>query len=95
MSIKMDTVKHAAMIARIDVNEEEAMALRVKFDSIIDLVEEMNRLDLSDVPPTVTGVPEGARMRDDVLEGRDYTSDLLSNAPASKGLFFVCPRIVE
>jgi aspartyl-tRNA(Asn)/glutamyl-tRNA(Gln) amidotransferase subunit C len=68
--ISKDEVKHIAGLARIGVSEEEVEKFSTDLSSILDFVEQLKEVDVSNVEPTahITGLEN--RMRDDKV--RDF-----------------------
>mgnify|MGYP004724705333 FL=1 len=91
MSLDAKTVTRIARLARIGLAPEEVNALRQDMGSIIDWVEQLNEVDVTDVPPMIgTGLAK-PRLREDCVTDGNRRDAVLSNAPAREGPFYTVP----
>lgn len=95
MSVDLATVKRVAHLARIHVTDEEAEALRGELSAILGFVEQLNEVDVSDVEPMTSVLPMAMKKREDRVTDGEIASEILSNAPAAAGRYFVVPKVVE
>ena len=96
MSVDTETVRRIARLARIRISEEELEPLARERSAILQWVEQLNEVDTENVPP-MTSVEEDMPMkkRKDIVTDGDCVEDILANAPAREGNFFVVPKVVE
>jgi aspartyl-tRNA(Asn)/glutamyl-tRNA(Gln) amidotransferase subunit C len=96
MSVDKSTVQRIAQLARIKVPEEELEALASELSSILGWVEQLNEVDTDGVQP-MSSTAQGMtlRQRDDVVTDGAKADDVLANAPAEKGGYFVVPKVIE
>ena len=96
MSVDTETVRRIARLARIRISEEELEPLARELSAILQWVEQLNEVDTENVPP-MTSVEEDMPMkkRKDIVTDGDCVEDILANAPAREGNFFVVPKVVE
>ena len=95
MSVDSATVKRIARLARIKVEEKDIPRLEGELNAILQWVEQLNEVDVSAVEPMTSVVAMKMKKRpDEVTDGR-YPSDIVKNAPASEGDFFLVPKVVE
>lgn len=95
MSISRDQVQHLAELAHIDLDEDKVDKYRDELTQILDYVEKLDELDLSDVEPTTHAVPMQLRLRDDEVESSLSEKDAMRNAPNKRDGQFQVPRVVE
>jgi len=69
--IEKDQVKHIAKLARLSLNEEELEEFQEELSSILDYVDQLKELDVSDVKPTSHSVELKNIMREDKAEETD------------------------
>lgn len=93
MSITEQEVRKVALLARLEVDEEEISSLKQHFDSILEHFNKLNELDLDDIDPFVMQDAR-ALLRDDKVETWQNREDALTEAPHREGDFFRVPRIV-
>ncbi len=96
MSVDTETVRRIARLARIRISDEELEPLARELSTILQWVTQLNEVDTDNVPP-MTSVEEDMPMkkRKDVVTDGDCVEDILANAPAREGNFFVVPKVVE
>lgn len=95
MKVDEATVRHIARLARIKVSEAEAHTLEGELTGIMQWVEQLGEVDTDGVEPMTSVVSVEMKKRpDDVTDG-GYPQDIVANAPASEGTFFVVPKVVE
>ena len=95
MSIDQKTVAKIASLARLRIPAEEQASVAGELNQILNWVEQLNEVDVSNVEP-LANVNDGClRARADVVNDGDKASDILANAPASTADFFTVPKVVE
>ncbi len=95
MHVDEATVRRVARLARIRISDEEAKSLENELTGILEWVEQLSEVDVSDVEPMTRVVPIALKMREDVVTDGDKVADIVANAPMSEDGFFVVPKVVE
>ena len=95
MSVDRDTVKRVARLARIRVGDDEAEALRGELNAILGFVEQLNEVDVTGVEPMTSVLPMPMKKREDRVTDGGKADDILANAPATDGRYFLVPKVVE
>ena len=95
MQVDEATVRKIARLARIKVTDEEATALEKELSGILDWVKQLDEVDTKDVEPMTRVVAMTLKKRADAVSDGDKADDILANAPAREGPFFVVPKVVE
>ena len=95
MSIDKATVAKIARLARIHIAEEKRAGLAGELSNILGWVEQLGEVDTDHVAPMTSVVEIRLPERDDVITDGDCRDDILANAPATDGGFFVVPKVVE
>jgi aspartyl-tRNA(Asn)/glutamyl-tRNA(Gln) amidotransferase subunit C len=89
--IDREQVLHVARLARLELSEDEVARMATELSKVLDHIEKIEALDLTDVPPTthVVDVPNALRP-DEPRESlpRDVA---LANAPATQDDGFLVP----
>ncbi|TAM61590.1 Asp-tRNA(Asn)/Glu-tRNA(Gln) amidotransferase subunit GatC [bacterium] len=88
-------VRYVARLARLDLSEEEAVLYQRQLDRLLEHVESLQRLDVSQVAPTAQVVPLTNVLREDVPVPSLDRAAALAGAPAREGPFIRVPRIIE
>ena len=95
MSVDADTVRRIAHLARIAVNEDEVEHLQGELNAILAFVEQLAEVNVEGVEPMTSVTPMDMKKRaDEVTEG-GIPDDIVRNAPATEGHFFLVPKVVE
>lgn len=88
-------VAYVARLARLHLDDEEMATFQEQLGSIVEYVNKINRLDLSEIEPTSHAQPvQNVFRADEVRPGLDHDA-VMRNAPASKDGQFSVPLIVE
>jgi aspartyl-tRNA(Asn)/glutamyl-tRNA(Gln) amidotransferase subunit C len=95
MSLDEATVARIARLARIAVPEAELSALAGELSHILQWIEQLNEVDTRDVPPMTSVVAMRLAWREDQVSDGGRPEDILGNAPARQGDYFVVPKVVE
>ncbi|HEY5516696.1 MAG TPA: Asp-tRNA(Asn)/Glu-tRNA(Gln) amidotransferase subunit GatC [Coriobacteriia bacterium] len=92
MAISEQQVRHVAMLARLGLTDEQVSALGGELNSILEQVDRISALDLSDVEPTAHAVPVTNVTRPDVVRPCLSREDALLNAPEQQDGAFLIPK---
>jgi aspartyl-tRNA(Asn)/glutamyl-tRNA(Gln) amidotransferase subunit C len=95
MSVDTATVKRVARLARIALSDAEAEAMRGELNAILGFVEQLNEVDVEGVEPMTSVQPMRLPQRPDAVTDGFRAADIVANAPAREGDFFVVPKVVE
>ena len=97
--ISKKQVEHIAKLARIELTEEEKEKFTKELSSILDYVEQLDKVDTSKVKSLsqVTGLE--SVMREDeqqkIENRKQKVEKLLKEAPSKKGDYVKVPKILE
>ena len=95
MSVDTATVRRIAHLARIAVAEDEVEHLRNELNGILAFVEQLQEVDVEGVEPMTSVTPMAMKKREDMVTDGDIADDIVKNAPATEGHYFVVPKVVE
>lgn len=95
MTVDNETVRRIARLARIAVKDEELPPLAGELNAILGWVEQLNEVDVTQVPPMTSAVETTLKQREDDVTAGHIPDDVLKNAPESELGFFVVPKVVE
>jgi len=95
MAIDKKVVEHVAHLARIELKPAELDTLSGQLKDILDFIDKLNKVDVSNIKPTSHILPINNVLRDDVQKPSLPIEKTLSNAPEKEGNFFVVPKIIE
>lgn len=88
-------MKHVAKLARLAVTEEEARKLAPQLSDIISYAEQLQEVDLTDVPPTSHTLELSNVFRTDIPSEGLTNEQALANAPDSDGQQVRVPAVLE
>jgi aspartyl-tRNA(Asn)/glutamyl-tRNA(Gln) amidotransferase subunit C len=94
-SLSRDDVAKLAGLARIEMSDEELVALSNEFTVILDAVARVQEVAGADVPATSHPLPLRNVFRPDVVIPSLTPADALSGAPAQEEQRFRVPQILS
>jgi len=94
MSVTIHDVEHVAALARLRFSDEEKQTLTAQLNTILDYMEQLNRLDTATVEPLAQVVDLSNVFRDDALLPGSTREEALKNAPARTDAFFRVPKVI-
>ena len=92
--MEMD-LSRAVKLARIELTPDEEQRLASQLGEVLQYVEKLNELDVSDVEPTAHATPLSNVMREDEPRESLSQEEALRNAPKTANGLFMVPKIVE
>jgi aspartyl-tRNA(Asn)/glutamyl-tRNA(Gln) amidotransferase subunit C len=94
MPVEID-IEHVALLARLDLTDEEKERLRAQLGLILEHAAKVGEVAAADVPPTAQPIPRANVLRPDEPRPSLEADQALSNAPEREDDRFRVPRIVE
>lgn len=95
VSLDKDQVQHIAMLARLQIADDEVADTVDKLTRIVDFVDQLSKAATEDVVPMAHPLNASQRLRQDRVTESDCREELQRNAPAvSDGLYLV-PKVIE
>ena len=94
MKISKQQVEHVALLARLELTEEEKQLYTEQLNSILEFAEILDKLDTSAVEPTAHPLPLRNVFREDVVKPSLSQAEVLANSPDPEDGFFKVPKIV-
>jgi aspartyl-tRNA(Asn)/glutamyl-tRNA(Gln) amidotransferase subunit C len=95
MALDRELVRRIAVLARLELSEEEEAAFAEQLGHILQYFEKLKELDTEKIEPTAQVVPIAEAYRDDVVTNPAASEELRANAPERDGDFFKVPKIIE
>jgi len=93
--ITIKQVEHVANLARLRFDEEEKKRLAEQLGSILEYIDQLNKLDTTNVEPTSHAIPVKNVARKDVVKPSFTQDEALANAPSPVDGLFEVPKIIE
>ena len=95
MSVDAATVRRIAHLARIAVADDEVEHLKGELNAILAFVEQLSEVNVDGVEPMTSVTPMEMKKRKDKVTDGGIPDDIVRNAPATEGRFFLVPKVVE
>ena len=95
MPLTQKDVEHIAVLAHLQLGDEELAKYRRQLESILEYADKLLRIDTSHISPTTTVLPLRSVLRDDKTAESLKTEDALANAPAQDRNMFRIPPVFE
>lgn len=92
--MKISEIQHIALLARLDLKDDEMERFASQIGNILSYVEKLNKISTDSVQPTAHVLGMRNVFRDDIETGSVARESILANAPdASSGCYRV-PKII-
>jgi len=97
MKITKKDADYVARLARLALSEEEKAKYAEQLGTILEYVDQLNKLDTKNVPPTSNVLALRNVWRQDKLVRRspEEVERLLANAPEREDNFFKVKKVIE
>ena len=95
MSLTKEEVEHIALLARLELGEEEIERYREQLSAILENVAALQELDTEHIPPTSSVLPPRSRLRPDEVQPGLDVDRAMQNAPDSQENQFRVPPVFE
>jgi aspartyl-tRNA(Asn)/glutamyl-tRNA(Gln) amidotransferase subunit C len=93
--IDREQVHKVALLARLDLTQEEENIFTAQLGNILEYVEQLGELDVTDVQPTTRAIDVSNVTRKDELQPYAERNAILGGAPQQEGDFFRVPKILS
>ena len=95
MSLALTDVEIVAHLARLHLGEEEKKEAAKSMSNILNLIDQMQSVDTSDVEPLAHAFDAVQRLRADVVTETNHRDELQQIAPETEQGLFLVPRVLE
>ena len=95
MALSDQELIEIAYLARINVNEESLSSLKKELEDILDLFDELNEADTSEVEAMSHPLDLSQPTRKDEVTEENLREELLKNAPSVKSGLFLVPKVID
>ena len=94
MALSHDEVRKLALLARLELSDDEVKTLGPQIESILGFVAQLSELDTDEIMPMTTALDVGNRWRTDVSQPSLSNDEALQNAPANDDECFLVPAVL-
>ena len=95
MSLSERDIHRLAYLARIEIDDAAARAVRDKLDSILGMIDELKAVDTTGVMPMAHAHDVAAPLREDRVNEHDEHAKFQSVAPAVERGLYLVPKVIE
>lgn len=95
MQIDEDLIFRLEQLTRLELDAAERQELLSDLNHILELVEQMNRLDTTGVPPLAYVNVASTPLREDVVGAQVTPEQALRDAPDTAGHCFKVPKVID
>ncbi len=95
MILSIETVRHIARLARLQLSAEEEQRYAAQLSAVLDYAARLQQVDTSGIPPTANVLGLQAPLRPDEPRPSPGRAKILANAPAPESGMFSVPRVLE
>jgi len=94
MSAEFD-VRYTARLARLHLSEEEIAKFQAQLSQVLEYVEKLKQIDVTDVEPTAHANAVFNVFRQDESHPWFTPAEALANAPRQANGLFIVPKVIE
>lgn len=94
MALSPEDIRKLALLARLEISEDEVEHLGPQVESILGFVAKLSELDTDDVEPMTTALDVDNRWRPDQITPGLQRDAALSNAPSADDECFRVPPVL-
>ncbi len=95
MSLTPAEISHIAKLARLRIDDRQAQSSATQLSRILELIEQMNRIDTSDIEPMSHPQDTALRLREDTVTSVSHREAYQEMAPAAENGLYLVPRVIE
>ena len=95
MSLSIEQVMRVAGLARIELAQGDAEATRIKLNSILELIEQLQAVDTLGIDPMSHPQDLEQRLREDVATETDARDAYQTIAPRTENGLYLVPKVIE
>ncbi len=95
MSIKREEVLKVAHLARLDITDDKVDEYTKNLSNILDLIEQMNRVNTDEVIPLSNPLDAVQRLRADVITEGNQRELFQSVASEVQDGLYLVPKVIE
>ena len=95
MSLDKDQVQQIAVLARLNISDDEIAETTEKLSRIVDFVDQLSQADTTDVVPMAHPLDVAQRLRPDEVSEEIDRDHFQENAPSVKDGLYLVPKVIE
>ncbi len=96
MTVDDKLVEKLAKLSSLEIDDSRKEKLKSELADIINFVENLNEIDVSNIDATFNTVEGGTPLREDIsTQDLQRAKHILEHAPKSEDGYFIVPKIIE
>ena len=96
MTVDDKLIAKLEKLSRLQVDDERKEKLKSELADIINFVENLNDIDVSNIEATFSTIEGGTPLREDTSkQDLELSNHILNHAPKSEDGYFIVPKIIE
>lgn len=95
MSLDPQAVTGVALLARLEVSETEVAPLTDRLNSILQMVDQLQQADVSNIEPLAHPLDISQPLREDQVTETDIRDQVMPLAPTAENGCYLVPRVIE
>jgi aspartyl-tRNA(Asn)/glutamyl-tRNA(Gln) amidotransferase subunit C len=100
MSLELSDVKRLAILAQLEITDDQAAGTLTKLNDFFALVEQMKAVDTTGIEPLNHPIAEfqpdlALRLREDAVTEPNHRDEYQRVAPATQDGLYLVPKVIE
>ncbi|MEX0738743.1 MAG: Asp-tRNA(Asn)/Glu-tRNA(Gln) amidotransferase subunit GatC [Pseudohongiella sp.] len=95
MALDNTDVEKIAHLARLQISASDTLEVAQRITNILDMIDQMQGVDTSQVAPMAHPFDASQRLRPDVVTETDQRDYLQKIAPATQDGLYLVPKVIE
>jgi aspartyl-tRNA(Asn)/glutamyl-tRNA(Gln) amidotransferase subunit C len=96
MTVDDNLIAKLSKLSSLEIDESKKENLKAELADIINFVENLKEIDVSNIEATFSTIEGGTPLREDVSkQDLELSNHILKHAPKSEDGYFVVPKIIE
>ena len=95
MKISEEILDNISSLSKIKIDEKIKPKLISDLESILKMVEEMSKIDTSNIEPMSHPLDEASNLRDDIATKDIERDSYQKSAPQTDDGFYLTPKVIE
>ncbi len=96
MTVDDKLIEKLAKLSSLEIDDSRKEKLKSELADIINFVENLNEIDVSNIDATFNTVEGGTSLREDIsTQDLQRAKHILEHAPKSEDGYFIVPKIIE
>ncbi len=95
MQIDRQLILRLQELARLELSEEQQVRIQADLGDILNMIEQLQKLDTQDVEPLIYISETYNSLRPDEISNQLERTKAMENAPLTDGTYFKVPKVIQ